>query len=202
MSRAVVINGECLVKVRFGAHIEHIFDPLGEEIESEGVFYELGLSEDQIRITPRFVHKDIRVDDFGDEVPAEVMAKLAEITITMKLIHYDPSILDVCIAESLGGNAILGTEMTGAGALMGQNVIPGGEGNHFIGLSLMSPVLNKPNFFPTSYLAVRPVEIPLGTERTVVLCNWRAIPYGRPGLDGSEIQSSGTRLWLPVSSDV
>ena len=45
---------------------------------------------------------------------------------------------------------------------------------------IASPVEAKPWRFPTAYLTNRPMELPLGTSRSLVILNWRAIPYKPP----------------------
>jgi len=73
------------------------------------------------------------------------------------------------------------------------------SGNHYLSLNLSAVKPATPWRFPACYLADRPIEYPLGTEKSVAVLNWRAIPYGpqfNPN-DGSlrEIVSSGTVLW-------
>lgn len=198
MSRDFIFNGECLVKVKGGAHMS------GRAI---GDLTELGLSVDDVRITPRFVHADMKVDDFGPDIPADVMWNLADVTIRFTLIHYDEDALDVCLRESMGGGNILanaGTFST-AGRPLGRGLPLLSSGNCFISLNLLSPILDKPWNFPASYLTGPPVEIPLGVNATKAVCTWRAIPY-KP-LVGSgqtivlsgrtqEIASSGVPLWF------
>src|SRR4051812_34759896 len=67
---------------------------------------ELGLPLNEIKITPHFSHKDIYVDDFGDEVPAEILSKLMWVDVGMVLMHYDAVVLGVCIARSIGAHAV------------------------------------------------------------------------------------------------
>src|ERR1700733_288058 len=128
MPRDFVVNGECLVQVKGGAQFGS-----GEAI---CVLSDLGLADSPVVITPTFYHKDILVDDFGPNVPAEVMWNIAEVNIRMALIHYDIDILDICMAEAMGGapdnspgfefpdGEILSPAGTlaPAGALLGNNV--------------------------------------------------------------------------------
>lgn len=201
MARDFVVNGETLVKVSFGDHIPAGFSNIAESATN---LCELGLASEGIRITPTFHHLDVHVDDFGPDVPAEVLWMLADCTVQMTLIHYDRNVLDLCLAESMGG-ALVGSPgppggnfryagtMRAAGAPMGAYRTLRASGNRFIGLNLASPVLQLPWRFPASYLAVTPAEIPLGTEKTQVKLNWRAIPYATGG--GGEIRSSGVVLF-------
>src|SRR6266487_845419 len=94
MTRSFTVNGECLVRVKGGQHLSGIMDS----------YTELGLADkNAVKIIPKFYHHDIKVDDFGPYVPAEVLSYLAEVQIKMNLIHYDKDILDVCYGEALGG---------------------------------------------------------------------------------------------------
>ncbi len=198
MPRAYQINGAALVMVKGNGAFATPSSP------TVAVLHELGLSKDQIEIIPKWKHEDIFIDDFGPNVPAEVMWMLAEVTIRMKLIHYDRTVLKACIIESMGG----GTEgvMQPAGLPMGGGVAVLQPGNHYISLGILSPRLNDPWRFRATYLDSQPLEIPVGTEASVVYCSWRAIPYTLAGdgyfVTGSqndpapgELISSGTVLW-------
>lgn len=185
MARGYVVNGECLVLVK---------GMVGTEIEE---ITELGLAEKGIIITPKYVHKDIRVDDFGPEVPADVLAMIAECSIAMTLVNFDPYILDACLSESMGGG-VAGT-MAGAGIPLGGGIPLYEEDCHYITLSLTSPNeefdfgLPAWNFLAT-YMPVKPMEYPIGTEKTLARLLWRAIPYVEPTSDG-EILSAGAVIW-------
>lgn len=199
MARDFIINGETLVKVKGMGALSQ--DPT--VVSPQPKLWELGLAADDVRVIPRFHHKDVMVDDFGPEVPAEVIWMLAEVGITMTLVHYDRGVLDRCLAESMGGWA---TGVQEAGTLTGMGTLMGGgrprfsENCHFISLNLLSPVLAQPWRFPTAYLAGLPAEVPLGTKRSLVRLNWRAVPY-RPffttadGTTTQEIKSAGAVLW-------
>lgn len=167
MSRSYVVNGQTLVLVK------------GRSDSAIGTLSELGLTTDQIRITPVFRHSDITVNAWG-EAPPEVQFKLAEVRISMTLVYYDNAVLQTCLQESMAGAPDFGA-LPMAGALMGNNLprfAPGGaNGNHYIGLNLTSPVAGLPWRFLTAYLTNPPVDIPIGTDRTAIVCNWRAIPY-------------------------
>lgn len=167
MARDFFINGQCMVWVK------------GRADSSIGNLSELGLTTDQIRVTPVFRHRDIDVNAWGD-VPPEVQFKLAEVRISMTLVHYDSNVLEACVSESMAGAPAFG-QLPTAGARMGNNLprfaAGGANGNHYIGLNLASPVGGRPWRFLTSYLTNTPVDIPIGTDRTAVVCNWRCIPY-------------------------
>lgn len=182
MARGFVINGETMVAVK----------------SSNFAFTNLGLAEGPVTMTFDFRHKDVSLDAWGGEIPNDVQFKLAAVNINMTLIHYDPAVLDACIANSMGGAATVGT-VGRAGTLLGGNGIARfATGNYYIGLNLASPVLGKPYCFLYAYLTQQPVSIPLGTEKSLVTCNWRAIPYFTdPWNNGAG--AAGVPLWTNVS---
>ena len=170
---------------------------------------DLGLTAGPVRIVPKSYHQDIRADSFGPDVPAEVMAMLADSTIVMTLGHYDTELLDTILAESMGGahpQAQIGRQggiLPPAGRLMGGGRAVGSSGNHFMTLRMTADVLSYPWEFPACYLAERPMELPVGTERSLALLNWRSIPYQPLTSDSAtggfrpeaELSSSGAVLW-------
>ena len=206
MPRDFQINGESLVLVKFGEHIPPALSNIPGSVSN---LSELGLASEGIRITPRFVHHDLRVDDFGPNIPAEVLHQLADCTVSMTLIHYDVNTLDLCLGESLGGlevggfpgptGVFIGT-MNAAGTPLGGFVPYLQSGYHYTSMSILSPQLNFPWHFPAAYLAGTPMDLPLGTHASMTKLTWRAIPYNiprngdSPDFDG-EIVSSGAILW-------
>ena len=60
---------------------------------------------------------------------------------------------------------------------MGGNVARFAAGNNFIGLNLTSPVASKPWRFYFAYLVAPPATFPLGTEKSIIGLQWRAIPF-------------------------
>lgn len=196
MVRKIVINGETLVEVRGGAHMS------GTSI---GILTQLGLAEGQVTITPQINFRDVYVPDFGPNVPADVLWMLSSVRISMTLIFYDPTVLDICIAESMGGstpnpsgNLFIdgrgGAGLAGpglnpvyyGGTLMGAGVPLGGlkqifdSGWHYISTTLTSPELGLPWCFPKTYLNQSPVEIPIGNDCSKVRLEFTAIPYQDP----------------------
>ena len=189
--RSYVVNGEAMVMVKGGGH----WGPSGSAMTQTT---QLGLASEGIEIKPKFHHMGIKTDDYGGplaEIPAEVMYLLGEVDIYMKLIHYDVGILGCCLVDAQAGGTLgpfgptglisgfLITnegKMAGAGSLLGNGVPTFSSGNHFISLNILSPVLGYPWRFPSSYLAERPVEIPLGNQTTIAHLHWRAIPYNPP----------------------
>ena len=71
-------------------------------------------------------------------------------------------------------------------------------GNSYIALGILSPVGNIPWRFYASYLTGNPITYPLGTEKSLVQMNWRAIPYaqdpwgGGTGAQGVILYDHGT----------
>ena len=179
MSRAYYINGETMVTVSNNAL---------------GGTQQLGLADSPIVINMNFRHDDIRVDTFGNAgIPPELQFMLADVSISMTLIHFDASILNTCIKESMGGAPAIG-QLPRAGTLQGGQVALGAAGNHFISMGLSSPVGGQPWLFYATYLANSPVNFPLGTERSAVRCNWRAIPFSTDPWGGGT-GSQGVPIW-------
>lgn len=199
MGRAFYVYGENLVYVKGNGALA--------AIPNQAQLHELGLSSEAIRITPKFNHVDFKCDDFAD-TPPDVFYALAECRVDMTLIHYDPSVLERCMVESMGGGGIVASGITISGIMSAGVMAPsytpmgGGKdlmtsGNHYIMLNIVPNTIERePWRFPSSYLADRPLELPLGTERSLVKLSWRAIPYAYIGsLDNKEISSSGVVLW-------
>lgn len=205
MARDFQVNGESLVRVQFGAHIT------GTSLTSGAG--DLGLASEPITVTPTFFHRDILTDDFGPNVPAEVMWNLATVTIRMKLVHFDLDNLIFAYGESMAGGVPQGGPFPGdpidgrlapAGSLLGNGIALLSSGCHYVGLLIQSPVLGLPWHFPSAHMVGQPFIFPLGTEKTVADVTFRAITYvpltsvgvhtsGTPGF--KEISSSGVTLW-------
>ncbi len=203
MVRDFVVNGETLVQVKGGQHLS------GNQI---AIVSELGLASEGIRISPHYFHTPINADDFGPNVSPEMQWQLAYVDIDMTLIHTDAYVLDVCMAESMGGTipisgavvssgAFSGTLIDGvmqragilnpAGTLLGNGCEILRSGCHYISLNLTSPVLDYPWRFRHSYINGQPLEIPLGTSVSLYRVNWRCIPYAplRYGVTYREVNS-------------
>jgi len=179
--RDFTIFGECLVLVKgAGALAKNIPN------NTPGL-WELGLSEKDVQVQLEFNHQDLKADDFGPDVPAEVLTQLAQAYITMRLIHYDPIVLESCLVESMGGgglstNGILATlvnagTMTQAGTPLGGGQDLYGSRNHYISLNLLSSQLGLPYRFRAAYLTGPPIVFPMGTDKSIVELRWRALPY-------------------------
>lgn len=163
MARDIFVNGETMVFVKGAA---------GSGIAS---YSQLGLADAPIVISPQDTFLDIKVDAWGAP-PPEVQHMNTTITISMSLIHFDRTVLDYCIQESMGGAAAVGT-LTRAGTRLGNGGARFASNNHFIGLNLASPVAGKPWRFYYTHLAGNPYSFPLGSERSAVNLTWRAVPY-------------------------
>ncbi len=164
MGRDYFVNGESMVFVKGSA---------GSGIAA---LSQLGLSSDEIRITQNFRHEEINLDAWGGLVPNELQVMLFDVQVSINLIHFDPVILEVCETESLGGAPAIGS-VARAGVRLGNNLPRFANGNHFIGLNIASPVGQKPWRFYSAFMTGNPVTWPLGTGKSIVSTNWRAIAY-------------------------
>jgi len=167
--RGFWINGETMVSVNVGG----------------GGLATLGLAEGPISVTPKFNHLDIKVDAYG-YVPPNIQIMLGECIVSFSLVHFDRTVLESCLGAAMGGTDGV---MPRAGTLMGMD-LNGNGGNFFTSLNLSSPVGQRPWRFPYSYMADNPVEYPLGAERSVVMCRFRAIPYA-----ADPATAAGQILW-------
>lgn len=186
MPRDFVISGEALVTV-FGG---------GALVDTDGnqTLQELGLAAEGIRVVPKYAHKEIHHDAFGPDIPGDIMTQLAEVSIYMTLIHYDTDILDFCMANATGGihnDRPVFPEagvLAPSGTLLGRGVPLTDPKNLLIRVGLQSPILLEPWRFLACYIDTQPLEIPLGTEKTLVKLRWRCIPYVPVMQPGSEEQ--------------
>lgn len=166
MSRSYVVNGESLVYVK------------GNSNSSIASLTQLGLAMDKVTITPNFRHQDIQVEAWGGSAgtAAETQFMLADMTVHMNLVHFDPTVVRECVRLSMGGAPVEG-QFPHAGTLMGGNVVRFQPGNNYIGLNIASPIGQLPWRFYFSYLAQQPFSWPLGVEKTILMLNWRIMPF-------------------------
>lgn len=190
MTRSYHIAGECRVLVRFGAHIPRTAFaasgtlPVGGSSDLGWVF-DLGLAEEHITITPTTQHDDIHVADFGPKIPADIESMLSECTVRMRLIHYDLPVLDTCVGESWGGVRVFngvpdpaGFRLLGAGTFLGNNLLVGSSGCHFVSLNIQTAQQTGfPYRFAAAFLSNPPYDYPIGTKRSLPELTWRCIPY-------------------------
>jgi len=193
------------VKVKFGSHVSGDLrqgPPPGTSgqpnLISGSYVQQLGLSDAPIDISLSWRHKPLYVDDYGPDVPFDLMWMLAEANVRMTLVHYDDYVLQQCLIESMAGggysdpdlgpNTAFPGTLAGAGTLIGGNVEPFGYGWHYMSLSIQPGNLTNdqlqsgyralPWRFINSVLAEPPITIPVGTSYSVTRLNWRVIPYG------------------------
>lgn len=181
MSRDYYVAGPVLVKVR---------------LPGEASAGELGLTSESIRISLTFNHYEYKVDDygnagaFGGRVPCDTAWMLATADINMTLVHFDRVILGSCVTQSMAGGT-QGT-MESAGTPMGGDGT--GDTYHYISLNLIASEVDADNWhFPTAYLTESPLEIPIGSERSLIVMKWHAIPYAP--FTTTEIQSASKILY-------
>ncbi len=180
MSRDYFINGESLVLVK------------GNVNSAIAALTQFGLSDGQIQISLNFNHNPIVVNAWGASVPEEqFMGGSARINMT--LVHFDRTVLNTVITESMAGAPAIG-QFPRAGARMGNNAARFAAGNHYIGLNIVSPVAGVPWRFLYTHLANPPMIFPLGNERSLVTLNWDAVLYTQDPY-GNGTGSNGYPLW-------
>lgn len=157
------INGPALVQVK------------GNIISGIPTLSNLGLSDGPIRVSPTLKHKDINVDAWG-EAAADVQNMLAEVNMQFTLVDFDPTVLESCVIESMGGPAVFG-QLAKAGLPLGGNAARFAAGNHYMGLNITSPDGSRPWNFQFSYMPDTPFDWPLGTEKSITTVRWRVIPF-------------------------
>lgn len=166
MARDWFINGPLMVLVK------------GNPLTGIGTIQQLGLTHSPVRVRHNYRHMDLSLDAFGGEIPAEMQCKLQDVFVDMDLVHVDATVLEICMAESLGGMGTVGVgTLPLAGARLGNNFARFGAGWHYIGLNLASTVNGIPWRFSNAYLTGQPLDFPLGSERSIITLTWRVIPY-------------------------
>lgn len=162
MARAIHINGESLVAVR---------GPAGSLIANA---QQLGLSDSSIRVIINTINDDIKIDAWG-RAPTDIQRMNTTANVSMSLVDFDRAILAECVRLAMGGTTF--GQVGRAGVRLGGGNALNAAGNNFITLVIYSPQDSFPWRFYASYLVGPPVEYPLGVERSVVVLNWRVIPY-------------------------
>jgi hypothetical protein len=162
MARAYFINGETMVYVKGAA---------GTAIAS---LTELGLSDTEVRIILGSKYDDIKVNAYGEMVPPEIQVFGGEARLSFTLVHFDQAVLRECIR--LANAAPVEGQEGRAGTLMGGGVALGVAGNNYVQFGFSSPIGQLPWRFFACILTDSP-EWPVGTHRSIVQCNVRAIPY-------------------------
>jgi hypothetical protein len=203
MGRAYQIFGEAMVLVRFAFGVPY---PDGTDPEFIGPnVWELGLTQDPITVTPNFYYKDINIDSFGPNVPADVLSQIADVTIEFNLVHYDPDAIAYYQRESLagGGAGFEDTDTQGkvtyAGEPLGGGIPLYEAGNAFVGLEFSNLSLDSsPVTFPATYLVDPPVKYKIGTKRTIFECKARALPYAPLTLQSGSYTSYSNTSSNPI----
>lgn len=201
MARDFQVSKETMVFVRGGEHLSGL---------SISTCTELGLPYKDIIVSPRLIHKEINVDDYGPNIPFDLMANLADATISIDFIHYDKREFELCSRESMGGGVgvynpdifdskvVPDGTLAPAGTLIGGNKKMFASGNHFLSLSLIpfdydnslsEEVGVRPLRF-RSVVLVDKYELPMGIKTSILKTTWRAIPYVRP--INSSLSTSGS----------
>ena len=179
MPRDFFINGESLVLVKGRSN-----GPLAS-------LQQLGLAQQTIQVSWQTQYDDFTLDAWGN-VPAEVQVRLGIVSISMALIHFDPDVLEACVRESQGG-AALGC-VTSASQRLGNNSARFSATNYFIGLNIVSPVAGRPYRFLYTHMSSSPVSWPLGTQKSIVQLQWRAIPYTTDPYGGG-LGATAAQIW-------
>lgn len=184
MARNYYINGETMVAVK------------GRSDSSIANLTNLGLCTDEIQVQVQSHRLAIRVDAYGDG-PPESQFMGAGATVVTNLVHFDSDVLEACLQEAWGSSPALGA-LGHAGSMMGNGLPrfgPGGiTGNHFVGLNILSALGKQPWRFLNTCLADNPIRWPLGTERSIVSCNWQAFPYSVDPWNNGQ-GSFGVPIW-------
>ena len=181
MARDFHINGESLIYVKGAA---------GSTVAN---LAELGLAEGPVSVTIDTRHLDINLDAWGTQIPADVQVMNSAANISMGLIHYDREVLRECLRLSMGGPTTEG-QVARAGTRMGANNARFAAGWKFISLNIASPIDGLPWRFYNAYMTGPPMVYPVGTEKTVTVLNWRAIPYTTDPWQGGN-GSANQILW-------
>lgn len=163
MAMAIFVNGPTLVTVNGS---------------------ELGLSDSSIQITLSTDQQDVIVDAWGGV--NDVQAMFSEASISMTLVHFDYSVLQTAILQSMGASAF--GQLPVAGTLLGSN-------SKFMSLRMTSPTQSVPWTFPTAYLKDQPLVIGLGTEKSIATLKWRAIPTYDSSPYNNGQGTAGVVLW-------
>lgn len=183
------VYGETMVTLKGGAH-------LGSGLMAGPA--DLGLSHEAVQVVPIFNFRDVKVDDFGPHVPADVQWMLSHVLIKTTLIWYDNDVLDVALNESMGGGGgpIFNTNGGGgvgrgtmgmvapAGQLLGCRNRIHASGNHFFSVMLNNTTLDQPWRFLQCHFTERPVLRKIGTAVTIAEVSIRALPYADPYRSG------------------
>lgn len=196
MARDFCIFGACMVKVKGGEHLTErggIFN--GNDLPTLQEPTELGLTSDQIQITPVYQKRDVLINNFAG-APIDKMNRLAMAYITTNFVHFDEDVLDVCFRESLAGGgdpSNRGFSFGKSGRLLGNGLPMYASGNYLLGMALISTDATRQWRFPSVFVDER-VVFPIGSERSIVSVTWGILPYV-PYSAGKDYSSLSGKLW-------
>lgn len=148
----------------------------GNSISSIPTNTNLGIADTPVRMEFEFNHDPITTDAGGRFVPMDVQGFLGTAIVSFNLIHFDKTVMREVMRLSQGAPAQDGT-LTRAGKRLGGNNARFAPGWNYVSLNLSSPIGLLPWRFLNAYLTGRPVQWPLGTERSLLQVNFRVIPY-------------------------
>lgn len=162
MARSFVVQGETLIQVK------------GHANSSIASLSNLGVTDSPIQVTMHDNVDDIITDPTGKMTPIDAQTMGGFATINFSIVHFDRAILDALYALSVGGSAP-GT-MGRAGQVMGNGLARLASGWLFFGMNLTAPVAGSGWNFKACRIADS-YSWPLGTERSAVAVQVKAIPY-------------------------
>ncbi len=183
MARNYYLNGETMLAVK------------GRSDSAIGTLTNLGLTDEAVKLTVDYKHLHIHVDAYGESAP-EIQSMGGSANVQATLVHFDPDVLMACVREGMGAAPAEG-QLGHAGTLMGNGTArftAGINGNHFVGLNIISATGKQPWRFLYTVMADQPLEFPLGTARSLVSTRWHAVPYSAdPWNNGTG--SYGVPIW-------
>lgn len=208
MSRQYHITGEHMVYVQNQKLVELFNNPFENSnvVLTPTDFFELGLTQDSTNITLNFAHQDVYTDDYSPGAPAEILTGMfRDAIIDMTLVHYDDAVLETCLNLSIGATTFGASGRPGTPMGKWKGVLE--DGCLFTTLYLQPAIR-----FEISVLGVRDQQelpwrfffayltgsarYPIGTEKSLVQLQWRAVPYYKPTDPSSTTEISGRNAIL------
>ncbi len=177
MARGFIISGESMVTVK-GRSDSLVIANLAQ----------LGLTVDAITVGLEFTQEAVDVDAWKE---TDVQTFLYAANISMNMIHFDEAVLEECVRLSAGSATVFGATSR-MGTLLGGGAARFVPPNNYIGLNIASPVAALPWRFFYARLTTNPISYPLGTRKSVVSLNWRAIAYTNDPWGGGSAQPTTT----------
>lgn len=161
---------------------------------------ELGLTSESIVVRPRYFHQPVLASDFGRDTPADVLFMGGYVDLYMTLVHFDFEVLQECMGLALGNGGTADGTFGPMGQPLGGGGSPGSTVNNFVSVNLMplggAGTIAQPWRFRQCYINGDPLEIPMGTEKSMVRINWRCIPLVVPSSSGDwDVSSDGAVIF-------